>query len=60
MHGIAWRDVGMDALAEALGAAVGAGGTHVLRVRTERAANQRRHVEVAEAVARGVREALQE
>ncbi|MGD8729059.1 MAG: thiamine pyrophosphate-dependent enzyme, partial [Gemmatimonadota bacterium] len=58
MHGIGLRDVRIDDLGEALGAALSEGGTSVLRVRTNREANHRRRTEVVEAVRRSVRAAL--
>ena len=58
LHGLKLRDVTLPDLEEALKEAVGAGETVVLRVRTDRAANHRRHKETAEEVRRSVREAL--
>jgi len=58
LHGIELRDVPLDGLLASLEDAVRAGATIVLRVRTDRASNHRRHAEVAAAVARTVREAL--
>ncbi|HSH76312.1 MAG TPA: 2-succinyl-5-enolpyruvyl-6-hydroxy-3-cyclohexene-1-carboxylic-acid synthase [Longimicrobiales bacterium] len=59
LHGVPFRDVGPPELREALEAAIRADRTTVLRVRSERAANRRRHDEVGASVARRVREALQ-
>jgi 2-succinyl-5-enolpyruvyl-6-hydroxy-3-cyclohexene-1-carboxylate synthase len=58
MHGIGIEEIEMPRLHQALQAAIRAGRTTILRVKTDRVANRRRHAEVAEAVARAVREAL--
>lgn len=59
LHGIAFEDVAVEDVGEALARAVAAGTTRVLRVRTARAANRRRHAEVAAAVAAKVAQALE-
>ncbi len=58
LFGIGLRDVGMGELRADLQAAIRAGRTTILRVRSDRAANHRRHAEVIQAVAQRVREAL--
>ncbi|MEJ2205070.1 MAG: hypothetical protein P8170_13295 [Gemmatimonadota bacterium] len=59
LHGIPLEDVEISSTAEALRQALAAGGgTRVLRVRTERAESARRRAELADAVARRVRQAL--
>ena len=58
LHGLELRDVTIRGLEEALCDAVRAARTVVLRVRTDRAENHRRHTEVVAGVARSVREAL--
>ena len=58
LHGLELRDVTIGGLEEALGEAVRVARTVVLRVRTDRADNHRRHTEIVAAVARSVREAL--
>lgn len=58
LHGIPFEDAQVADLPKALGRALEAGGTRIVRVRTERAANRTRHLEIAEAVARSVRAAL--
>lgn len=58
MHGIPLEDVAPGAVEEALGRALAAGGTRIVRVRTERAAVQQRRREIAQAVAGSVRAAL--
>jgi 2-succinyl-5-enolpyruvyl-6-hydroxy-3-cyclohexene-1-carboxylate synthase len=58
LHGLKLQDVTLPDLEEGLKAALGAGETAVLRVRSDRAANHRRHEETAEEVRRSVREAL--
>jgi 2-succinyl-5-enolpyruvyl-6-hydroxy-3-cyclohexene-1-carboxylate synthase len=58
LHGLEVADVTIETLSRSLAEAIAAGGTRVLRVRTERAQNQLRHAEIAEAVGRSVREAL--
>jgi 2-succinyl-5-enolpyruvyl-6-hydroxy-3-cyclohexene-1-carboxylate synthase len=58
LHGIEMREVAIPELRGSLEGAIRAARTVVLRVRSDRAANHRRHEEVAAAVARSVREAL--
>jgi 2-succinyl-5-enolpyruvyl-6-hydroxy-3-cyclohexene-1-carboxylate synthase len=58
MHGVPFQEVEGARLSEALGEALEAGGTHVLRVRTDRVRSQARRREIAEAVAGSVRIAL--
>ena len=58
LHGIPFEDVDVAGVAGALTQALAAGGTRIVRVRTERSANQRRHREIADAVAGSVRAAL--
>jgi 2-succinyl-5-enolpyruvyl-6-hydroxy-3-cyclohexene-1-carboxylate synthase len=58
LHGIELQDVTLAGLPLSLAGAIRGGRTVVLRVRTDRGANHRRHAEVAAAVARSVREAL--
>lgn len=58
LHGLGFEDVDVPGLSAALGAALASGGTHLLRLRSDRDANARRHGEVADAVARSVRAAL--
>jgi 2-succinyl-5-enolpyruvyl-6-hydroxy-3-cyclohexene-1-carboxylate synthase len=58
MHGLEVADVTTEGLGDALKAALAAGRTAVLRVRTDRVENERRHREVEEAVGRSVRQAL--
>lgn len=58
LFGVALDDVGAADLGDALGRALAAGGTRILRVRTDRAAVHRRRREVADAVAGSVRAAL--
>jgi 2-succinyl-5-enolpyruvyl-6-hydroxy-3-cyclohexene-1-carboxylate synthase len=58
LHGISLRDVDAPGLGAALTDAVAAGRTCILRVRSDRDANARRHREAAEAVARSVRATL--
>jgi 2-succinyl-5-enolpyruvyl-6-hydroxy-3-cyclohexene-1-carboxylate synthase len=58
LHGIEMREVAIPELRASLEGAIRAARTVVLRVRSDRAANHRRHEEVAAAVARSVREAL--
>jgi 2-succinyl-5-enolpyruvyl-6-hydroxy-3-cyclohexene-1-carboxylate synthase len=58
MHGIPLEDAEPADLPGVLAAAIAEGRTRVVRVRTEREENRRRHAEVAEAVARSVRTAL--
>jgi 2-succinyl-5-enolpyruvyl-6-hydroxy-3-cyclohexene-1-carboxylate synthase len=58
LHGLDVTDVAIAELREALEGAIRAGRTTILRVRSERVANRRRHAEVAAAVAERVREAL--
>jgi 2-succinyl-5-enolpyruvyl-6-hydroxy-3-cyclohexene-1-carboxylate synthase len=59
LHGIAFEDVAVTDLGEALTRALEAGETRILRVRTERSANQGRHAAVAAAVVAKVRSALE-
>jgi 2-succinyl-5-enolpyruvyl-6-hydroxy-3-cyclohexene-1-carboxylate synthase len=58
LHDIAIEDVEVDALADPLEAAIRAGGTRILRVRSDRAAAHARRRALVEAVQAGVREAL--
>jgi 2-succinyl-5-enolpyruvyl-6-hydroxy-3-cyclohexene-1-carboxylate synthase len=58
LHGIGFEDTTIPELGRALERAVAAGHTTVLRVRTERAANQRRREQIVDSVKRSVREAL--
>ena len=58
LHGIPFRDVGAEEVGTAVGSALRSGGSHILRVRTDRAASQGRRREIADAVAAAVREAL--
>jgi 2-succinyl-5-enolpyruvyl-6-hydroxy-3-cyclohexene-1-carboxylate synthase len=58
LHGIGWRDAAIPELGKALAEALAAGRTSVVRVRTDRAANQRRRDEIVGSVRRSVREAL--
>jgi 2-succinyl-5-enolpyruvyl-6-hydroxy-3-cyclohexene-1-carboxylate synthase len=58
MHGVTMEDIPVGEVGAALVRALGEGTTRILRVRTERAANQSRHGEVAAAVMSRVREAL--
>ncbi len=58
LHGLELEDTELGDLGEALEKAIAAGGTKILRVRTERAASHRRRLELAEAVALSVRGAL--
>jgi len=58
LHGIGLDDVAMPGLRGALEAAIRAGRTTILRVKSERVANRRRHAEVVDAVARSLRDAL--
>jgi len=58
LYGLEVADVAVPELRAALEAAIGAGRTTILRVRSERVANRRRHAEVVAAVAERVREAL--
>jgi 2-succinyl-5-enolpyruvyl-6-hydroxy-3-cyclohexene-1-carboxylate synthase len=58
MHGIAFDDVAVADVGAALARALEVGETRILRVRTDRAANQRRHAEVAASVAAKVKETL--
>ncbi len=57
-HGIACTDVLVDHLPMALADALAAGGTTVLRVRTDRSENRRARADVEKAVARSARAAL--
>jgi len=58
LHGLLMEEVEVADIDTALTRALDAGGTRILRVRTERVANQRRHAEVAAAVAHKVRDVL--
>ncbi|MEQ1854856.1 MAG: 2-succinyl-5-enolpyruvyl-6-hydroxy-3-cyclohexene-1-carboxylic-acid synthase [Longimicrobiales bacterium] len=58
LHGIAIEDVEAEGLADPLEAAIQAGGTRILRVRSDRAVSHQRRIELAQAVQRGVRETL--
>ncbi|MDP2955738.1 MAG: 2-succinyl-5-enolpyruvyl-6-hydroxy-3-cyclohexene-1-carboxylic-acid synthase [Longimicrobiales bacterium] len=58
LHGIPLEDVAPEDVGDALGRALAKGGTRILRVRTDRAAVQRRRREVADFVAGSVRAAL--
>ena len=58
MYGIPLEDVAPEGVGDALSRAVAKGGTRILRVRTDRAAVQRRRREVADLVAGSVRAAL--
>lgn len=58
MHGIPLEDVAPAGVGDALGRALAAGGTRILRVRTDRAAVHQRRREIADAVAGSVRAAL--
>jgi len=57
-HGLAYHDVTADSVRERVASCLEEGASAVLRVRTDRAANHRRRLQVQEAVARSVREAL--
>ncbi len=59
LHDIVFEDVAVGEIGAALAQALEEGTTRVLRVRTGRAANQRRHAEVAASVAAKVRQALE-
>jgi len=58
MHGIDFSDGEIDELGAALVSALESGRTSILRVRTDRERNVRRHREVSDAVAEAVRKAL--
>jgi 2-succinyl-5-enolpyruvyl-6-hydroxy-3-cyclohexene-1-carboxylate synthase len=58
MHGVAFTDSDIDALGDALTAALESARTCVVRVRTDRETNLRRRHEIAHAVAEAVREVL--
>jgi len=58
LHGIPFDDVEVPDIGAELARALEVGRTRILRVRTERATNQRRHAEVAAAVTAKVKEAL--
>lgn len=57
-HGIDFTQVGVTDIGDALARALSDGRTQILCVRTDREVNHRRHLEVEQAVARSVREAL--
>ncbi|MDA0329191.1 MAG: 2-succinyl-5-enolpyruvyl-6-hydroxy-3-cyclohexene-1-carboxylic-acid synthase [Gemmatimonadetes bacterium] len=57
-HGIDLTEVGVADLAGALARSIAAGRTAILRVRTDRESNHRRHLEVQRSVAERVRTAL--
>jgi 2-succinyl-5-enolpyruvyl-6-hydroxy-3-cyclohexene-1-carboxylate synthase len=59
MHGVPLFDVDEQNVSDAVKSAVDVGRTSILRIRTDRAVNQRRHAEVAEAVALQVRATLE-
>ncbi len=58
MYGIPFEDVTPEGVGGALGRALAAAGTRILRVRTDRAAVHQRRREIADAVAGSVRAAL--
>lgn len=58
-HGLAYVEVDPSGFEDALATALESGDTAVLRVRTERVENQRRHAQVEAAVVRALRGALQ-
>lgn len=58
MHGVPFQDVDGPGLVGALGKALEAGGTHVLRVRTDRGKAQARRRDIIDAVVRSVRTVL--
>ncbi len=58
LHGIPLEDVEVTDVRDALARALELGSTRILRVRTSREQNWRRHREVAQAVARSVRDSL--
>jgi len=58
LHGIPFEDAAPAAVGGALARAIAEGDTRIVRVRTQREANRRRHAEVVEAVGRSVRAAL--
>ncbi|HSW29310.1 MAG TPA: 2-succinyl-5-enolpyruvyl-6-hydroxy-3-cyclohexene-1-carboxylic-acid synthase [Longimicrobiales bacterium] len=58
LHGIPLEDVASTDVGDALGRALAAGGTRILRVRTDRTAVHRRRRELCDAVAGSVRAAL--
>ena len=57
-HGLDFEDVSVGELGSRVAAALDRGRTAVLRVRTDRIANHRRHLEVQKAVGRSVIAAL--
>jgi 2-succinyl-5-enolpyruvyl-6-hydroxy-3-cyclohexene-1-carboxylate synthase len=59
-HGLDFADASDEDLSDALRGALANGGSAVIRVRTERAANHRLHAETRKAVARRVLDALGE
>lgn len=58
LHGVTLEDVPVSGVPEALGRAFAAGGTRIVRVRTERTKVHRRRREITDAVAGSVRAAL--
>ena len=58
LHRVDFHEASVPELGDALTEALSQGRTVVLRVRTDRAANRARHLEVQEAVARSAREAI--
>jgi 2-succinyl-5-enolpyruvyl-6-hydroxy-3-cyclohexene-1-carboxylate synthase len=60
MHGVPFFDVTGADLSNELKRAVEVGRTSILRVRTDRTFNERRHAELAESVARRVRASLEQ
>jgi 2-succinyl-5-enolpyruvyl-6-hydroxy-3-cyclohexene-1-carboxylate synthase len=59
MHGVALTDVEVAEIEDALEAALAAGRTAILRVRSDRDLNHRRHREIADAVPREVLASLE-
>ena len=60
LHGLEVEDVAVADLHESLEKAIAAGGTKILRVRTERSASHQRRADLAQAVSRSVRQALEQ
>jgi 2-succinyl-5-enolpyruvyl-6-hydroxy-3-cyclohexene-1-carboxylate synthase len=60
LHGLEVEDVAVTDLAESLEKAIAADRTRILRVRTDRAASHQRRVDLAQAVSRSVRQALEQ